>query len=102
MEGFIPTGGKTLISSCSYCKRDTTNQCRIKCAECKDFQLCADCFAVGVELYPHSNVHSYRVVDSLEFPIFTRDWSANEELLLLEGIFYFNFSLLIELIFEKS
>lgn len=86
---FIVTGGKKNPHSCSYCRRDITLQCRIKCADCPEnisFQLCVDCFASGINLYPHVNTHNYRVIDCLEDIVFTKDWSANEELLLLEGI----------------
>jgi len=39
-----------------------------------------------VTLKPHDPTHSYRLADCLDFPIFAKDWSAQEELLLLEGI----------------
>jgi transcriptional adapter 2-alpha len=81
----IQTGGKFTQYHCSYCHVDITQQIRIKCAECADFDLCADCFCSGVELLPHKPSHSYRVVDSTHFPIFSKDWTLGEELLLLEG-----------------
>lgn len=34
----------------------------------------------------HLNTHRYRVVDCLDVPVFVNEWTANEELLLLEGI----------------
>lgn len=85
---FLPIGGKKNPFHCSYCKRDITLQFRVHCAECSNFNLCADCFSSGVSLHPHESSHSYRVVKNLDFPIFVKDWTANEELLLLEG--YFN------------
>lgn len=30
-------------------------------------------------------MHAYRVISSHSFPIFTHDWGADEELLLIEG-----------------
>ena len=73
--------------SCGYCHRSVSSQLRFKCAECADFDLCHDCFLSGVELHPHVNTHAYRVVDCLEaIHLFTRDWSAAEELLLLDAI----------------
>ena len=83
---FLPTGGKKVAYHCSACKRDTTLQLRIKCAECSNFELCGDCFSSGVTRHPHKSTHDYRVVDCLDVPLFTKDWTANEELLLLEGI----------------
>ena len=58
----------------------------MRCADCQDFDLCLDCFSVGVEVSPHTNAHRYRVIDDLSFPVLHPDWGADEELLLLEGI----------------
>ena len=33
-----------------------------RCAECRDFDLCLDCFAVGAQLRDHKNTHAYRVM----------------------------------------
>jgi hypothetical protein len=82
---FLPTGGKKKLFFCGNCKRDITQQLRIHCAICEDFDLCGDCFSVGASRYPHVNTHDYRVIDCLETPLFTRDWTISEELLLLEG-----------------
>jgi len=72
--------------SCNYCKRDITRSLTFTDAECEDFKLCADCFSSGVELYPHKNTHKYKVSQCLEIPLFTKDWTINEELALLDGI----------------
>lgn len=74
---------------CDYCQKDLSTSLRIKCNECDDFDLCLECFSVGVEITPHKNTHAYRVVDSLSFPVYTMDWGADEETLLLEGIEHF-------------
>ena len=91
--GFIATGGRKVPYFCSYCKRDITLSLRIRCVECSTeetpFELCGDCFAVGINVSNHVNSHTYRVVDCLDTPIFVNDWTANEELLLLEGIVKF-------------
>lgn len=79
-------GKKKALYHCNYCQRDISHSVRIKCAECADFDLCLECFSVGVELHPHSNTHAYRVVDNISFPLFMMDWGADEELLLLEAI----------------
>eukprot|EP00963_Diacronema_lutheri_P008386 scaffold748_cov329-Pavlova_lutheri.AAC.17 len=79
-------GKKKALYHCNYCQRDISHSVRIKCAECADFDLCLECFSIGVELYPHSNTHAYRVVDNISFPLFVMDWGADEELLLLEAI----------------
>ena len=62
---------------CNYCQKDITGVVRIKCAVCQDFDLCLDCFSVGVEIDPHKNHHAYRVMDSLAFPLFHPDWGVS-------------------------
>lgn len=34
---------------------------------------------------PHRANHAYRIISSHSFPIFSQDWGADEELLLIEG-----------------
>lgn len=71
---------------CDYCSKDLSTSLRIKCAVCPDFDLCLECFSVGAQIAPHSSDHAYRVVDNLSFPVYTLDWGADEEMLLLEGV----------------
>jgi len=75
------------LQECSYCRRDLTRSCRISCAEedC-DKQLCVLCFSVGVRIEEHRPWHQYRVSTNLSFPVFSEDWTAHEELLLLDAI----------------
>ncbi|EGG13494.1 myb domain-containing protein [Cavenderia fasciculata] len=75
---------------CDYCQKDLSNVVKIKCSVCEDFDLCLECFSVGAEIYPHKNHHDYQVIDNMHFPMFTEDWGADEELLLLEAIESFN------------
>jgi hypothetical protein len=108
VEDYLPVGGKKQQYSCSYCAKvlcsltikstaradgksfrflqNITGMPRVKCAECESFDLCMNCFAAGNEVAPHKNNHAYRVVDNIAFPTFHKDWTAEEELLLLEGI----------------
>ena len=74
------------LFSCAYCQKDISNVVRIRCAVCSNFDLCVECFSVGVELQPHKAFHNYHVIDNMSFPLFTRDWGADEELLLLEAV----------------
>ncbi len=83
----MPVGGKKTLYFCRYCKRDITQTCRIKCAVCENVELCTDCFCAGANFENHENSHAYQVSDCLDFPIFCADWSAGEELLLLEGTY---------------
>uniref|UniRef100_A0A7S4MA68 Transcriptional adapter n=1 Tax=Vannella robusta TaxID=1487602 RepID=A0A7S4MA68_9EUKA len=73
---------------CDYCRKDISHTIRIKCAhqQCPDFDLCVECFSVGVEIQKHKNDHPYYVMDQLKFPVLDKMWLASEELLLLEGI----------------
>eukprot|EP00897_Mesotaenium_endlicherianum_P000753 jgi/Mesen1/10679/ME000009S10465 len=79
-------GSRRSLYHCNYCQKDITGTVRIKCAKCADFDLCVECFSVGVEITPHKNNHPYHVMDNLNFPLFQSDWNADEEILLLEGI----------------
>ncbi|GMF29393.1 unnamed protein product [Phytophthora lilii] len=104
---------------CLNCQKDLARNIRITCAECAPqppFELCVECFAVGIELGEHRKSHQYTVSDCLAFPIVlepqgaepaaapaavgtnaaafptarcdaaSAEWMADEELLLLEAI----------------
>ena len=47
---------------CDYCSKDISYDLRIKCAVCTDFDLCIECFSVGVEIQLHRNDHAYQVM----------------------------------------
>jgi predicted ATP-dependent serine protease len=57
---------KGVAYTCDYCKKDITKVVRIRCAECSDFDLCTECFSVGVEVNTetnqHRNNHAYYVI----------------------------------------
>ncbi|KAG1805847.1 uncharacterized protein BJ212DRAFT_1449524 [Suillus subaureus] len=50
--------------------------------------ICPVCFCAGKEFAKHKAGHAYRVILTLDrsYPIFSTDWGADEELLLIEGI----------------
>lgn len=100
---------------CHYCRKNISASCRIRCADpacnpqsppdgdteiaatgtnANDLvaptETCIDCFCAGAALLPHRPDHAYRVADCLEFPVFNKEWTASEELLLLEGPFLFS------------
>eukprot|EP00166_Cyanidium_caldarium_P001987 ctg_2058.g526 len=90
---------------CNYCARDISTGTRISCVKCKDFDLCISCFAVGATLYPHEPTHPYRVVEHVTAAVFAADWSADEELRLLEGLEVYgpgNFATVAEYVGTKS
>eukprot|EP01117_Protostelium_nocturnum_P017694 TRINITY_DN7249_c0_g2_i1.p1 TRINITY_DN7249_c0_g2~~TRINITY_DN7249_c0_g2_i1.p1 ORF type:complete len:513 (-),score=185.79 TRINITY_DN7249_c0_g2_i1:143-1681(-) len=82
----IQKKGDIVRYHCNYCGKDISNVVRVKCAVCADFDLCVQCFSVGVEIGTHKNNHDYHIMDILNFPLFDEFWGADEELLLLEGI----------------
>ncbi|KAH7907413.1 hypothetical protein BJ138DRAFT_1014539 [Hygrophoropsis aurantiaca] len=76
---------------CDSCMNDLTHSIRIKCADpvCEPgdgVDICPACFCSGKEFARHKRDHAYRVIELHSYPIFTADWGADEELLLLEGI----------------
>ncbi|KAG6334590.1 hypothetical protein ID866_4500 [Astraeus odoratus] len=94
---------------CDSCACDLTHSVRIKCADavCEPgdgVDMCPACFCAGKEFGKHKRNHKYRVIVSLKredlrqmvestctqelhsHPIFSPDWGADEELLLVEGI----------------
>ncbi|KAF8895730.1 hypothetical protein CPB84DRAFT_1682235 [Gymnopilus junonius] len=76
---------------CDSCACDLTHNIRIKCADpvCvtgEGVDLCPACFCAGKEFAKHQRGHAYRVIEMNSYPIFTEDWGADEELLLLTGI----------------
>ena len=75
-----------LLFHCNGCQRDITNETRIKCDECPDFDLCLECFSKGLEIAPHKNNHRYQIIRNMHFPLLSEDWGADEEFLLLESI----------------
>jgi transcriptional adapter 2-alpha len=53
---------------------------------CNDYDLCVPCFSEGSSSRDHRPAtHSFSVIEQHSIPIFTDDWGADEELLLLEG-----------------
>ncbi|TPX11784.1 uncharacterized protein E0L32_007521 [Thyridium curvatum] len=67
---------------------NTRLQVRIRCAHsaCNEYDLCVQCFSSGQSSNNHlPATHPYRVIEQNSFPIFDREWGADEELLLLEG-----------------
>ncbi|GAA6042350.1 hypothetical protein JCM8097_003865 [Rhodosporidiobolus ruineniae] len=93
-----PSTESGIKATCDACSADITHTVHVRCAErvggggegdgaltCPDFDLCVDCFLHGKSLGPHRSTHAYRIISSHSFPIFDRDWGADEELALIEG-----------------
>ncbi|CCJ28763.1 unnamed protein product [Pneumocystis jirovecii] len=71
---------------CDICGLDISRVTYIRCANCDNFDLCISCFSAGSEIGTHKSDHSYRVIEQPIFPIFDKDWGADEELMLIEGL----------------
>ncbi|KAG8900245.1 Transcriptional adapter ada2 [Tulasnella sp. 403] len=61
--------------------RITPDECRVT-----NIDLCPSCFCKGKEVGKHRASHPYRVIERHSYPIFTEDWGADEELLLVDGL----------------
>lgn len=56
-----------------------------------NIDLCVSCFADQSEPKDHKSTDPYHVINKLNFPMFSNDWSAEEELLLFEGLERYGF-----------
>ncbi|XP_057315004.1 transcriptional adapter 2-beta-like isoform X1 [Hydractinia symbiolongicarpus] len=70
---------------CNYCHADCSGL-RISCAECSDFDACLQCFASGAEMGNHKRGHNYQLMDNGTFRLVVPEWTADEEMLLLDAI----------------
>ena len=73
---------------CPGTRADIDTQVRIRCASpvCNDYDLCVPCFSNGLSSRDHDpSTHAFSVIEQHSIPIYTSDWGADEELLLLEG-----------------
>ncbi|KRX06785.1 Homeodomain protein [Pseudocohnilembus persalinus] len=79
---------------CDNCEKNITKHTKIICAVCS-IDICVPCFADGVEIKSqktdHKPDHDYHVVNKLHFPLFQNDWTAEQELMLLDGLERFGF-----------
>ena len=67
---------------CKICQKDITNNIKFYCNECDNYIFCINCFLLS----KHDNSHNYHIIDNLNFPLYTDDWSVNEEHKLLSNI----------------
>ena len=72
---------------CDSCSADLSNLVSVRCAECvEEYDLCVPCFAKGAATKEHKPWHDYVVIEQQAYPIFTNDWGADEEILMIEGM----------------
>ena len=78
-----------LLTRSKYCSRDVSRNFHVICAEpiCMNakggVRLCGDCLHLSIAT--HTPLHSYTVADCMQIPIFSKDWTIAEELVLLAG-----------------
>ncbi|EGR34073.1 transcriptional adapter 2, putative [Ichthyophthirius multifiliis] len=53
--------------------------------------ICVNCFSDGVQSGEHKITDDYNIINKLNYPLITEDWSCEEELLLFEGLERFGF-----------
>ncbi|XP_022251232.1 transcriptional adapter 2-beta-like isoform X2 [Limulus polyphemus] len=77
---------------CKYCQEDIT-EVTVRCSQCKDFDLCLQCFSCGVEIGGHKNKHGYELINCGTFLLFQTpgSWKAVDEVLLLEAVEHYGF-----------
>ncbi|CAM9753716.1 unnamed protein product, partial [Phaeothamnion confervicola] len=76
-------------NKCKVCSLVLGHSCRVRCADCTEVvDLCIDCHRAGrVPAHSqHQRTHAYRVARNLNFPVFSHDWTAADELMLLDGL----------------
>lgn len=69
---------------CYVCERDITNITHALDEVCK-VHVCLPCFASGKEKKDFKRGQPYRIIHRINFELFTKGWTAHEELLLFEG-----------------
>ena len=67
---------------CKICQKYITNNIKFYCNTCSNFIFCIKCFIFS----DHPKNHDYHLIDNLNFPLYTEDWSANEEHKLISNI----------------
>ena len=67
---------------CNICQKYITNNIKFFCNTCSNFIFCIKCFIYS----DHPKSHDYHLIDNLNFPLFTEDWTANEEHKLISNI----------------
>jgi len=76
---------------CFFCERKINTMTKVYCEDCQDIFICLKCFIEGRESGGHKKSHRYRLMDKLAFPLFQDEWSAREEINLLDGLQQFGY-----------
>ncbi|CAN3358837.1 transcriptional adapter 2 [Diutina catenulata] len=76
---------KQTMFHCNSCSGDITTRVRLRCAVCADYDNCVPCFSTGQATGDHKPWHDYYVIEQNTYPIFDREWGADEELMVISG-----------------
>jgi hypothetical protein len=77
------------VTSCMLCDRNISKSVKVKDMSSKSSVVfCIDCLCKGTEKegVDHKRDCEYFIYDSLKYPLLTKDWTAQETLLLMQGI----------------
>lgn len=73
--------------NCKFCSRDISKSIKIICAECPDTEYCIDCLVLSKGLGAEEfHKHDFYITDKLKFPVFNKEWTAHDEIVLLANI----------------
>lgn len=76
---------------CFFCERKINAMTKVYCEDCRDIFICLKCFIEGRESGDHKRDHRYRIMDKLDFKLFGDQWTAREEINLLDGLQQFGY-----------
>ena len=79
-------GSKEMEHRCTTCMRPIVSEFYVQCCRCHGFVQCLECYAYGFEKGQHVRSHPFIFMESSTSPVFASDWTAEEELLLLNAI----------------
>lgn len=89
-EQHNPPRQRPAALSCSHCWRILAQDpAYVVCAHgaCQSRTICLHCFRVGAaDEHPHKPDHPYRIVETNNTPLFDTEWSANDELRLIDAL----------------
>jgi len=74
---------------CTKCQKEITNAPVLLCANCPENPtFCQKCFFYQStpEMF-HKNTHEYYILDRMNYPIYSPDWTAFEEIKFVKCIF---------------
>ncbi|OHT04526.1 Myb-like DNA-binding domain containing protein [Tritrichomonas foetus] len=73
-------------TTCSCCRRVLLNERYVRCQRCLDYNQCLQCLSVGMETENHVRTHNFIVIEPKPGSLYTQDWDAHDEILLLYGV----------------